>query len=315
MVDERVMTWEARKWIGLDPVAPLHLPLGGSGTWRPLTVYSWWLDAGLPVPLRHALHLALHGGLVALVHAWLRGRFHPAAAALAACWFAVHPAHVANVGWLGGRPDLLMAVAAAGALLAWDRERWVLASVLAAAAVLFKETGVAVLPMLALTRADRRLAGPAVGVGLAFGLTLLRAMPEPGYAPSADAIGAAAPLLPPFLVELVAPWFVPIGVPSVARDLVGIALAVPVMAAFVLVGAGSQAWHRGVALALVALLPVLHVLPNDGGAWYLLLPSVGLAMAWAEIAQEARWRRGLIAMVALTAILATTEAFAWRAAG
>ena len=31
LLDERVMTYEARKWIGLDPIAPWLLPVGGSG--------------------------------------------------------------------------------------------------------------------------------------------------------------------------------------------------------------------------------------------------------------------------------------------
>ena len=315
LLDEQVLTYEARKWLGLDAMAPWHIPIGGSGSWRPLLVYAFWLDAGLPDPARHALNLALHAGLVAVVHGWLRQRLSPGAAFLAACFFAVHASHAATAGWIAGRADLLMALCAASALLAWERERWLLAAALAGAGVLFKETGLVVLPMLAVLRLDRRLLAPAATVGVAFGLTWWRAIPEPGYVPDLDALSAASRVWAPFAVEVAVPWFVPVGVPGVLRDLAGLALAVPVAAALVLLGWPRREWRRGMALAGLALLPVLHVLPNDGGQWYLLLPSVGAALALGAVAGAGvGGRRLATAVVVVTLALAAWEADAWRRA-
>ena len=315
LIDERVLVFEARKWLGLDMMAPWHLPLGGSGSWRPLLVYAFWLDAGWHDAARHAVNLALHAGLVAVAHAWLRRRLAPSAACLAACFFAVHISHAATAGWIGGRADLLMALCAAGALLAWEEERWLLTAALAGTGILFKETGVVVLPMLVILRADRRLLAPAATVGLAFALSWWRAIPEPGYLPDLAAWSAASQLWAPFALELTVPWFMPVGVPEVTRDLVGLVAAVPVAATLVLLGWPQPEWRRGVALAAVALPPVLHVLPNDGGQWYLLLPSLGAALALGAVAGAERrsWRLAM-AIVGITAALACWEAMAWRTA-
>jgi hypothetical protein len=83
----------------------------------------------------------------------------------------------------------------------------------------------------------------------------------------------------------------------------------------VLLGQGLPEWRRGLGFAGLALLPVLHVLPNDGGQWYLLLPSVGAALAWGAIADaEPRWRRWVVLLVAITALASLGESFAWRRA-
>lgn len=315
LIDEQVLAYEARKWLGLDLMAPWHIPIGGSGSWRPLTVYAFWLDAGLPDAGRHAVNLGLHMALVAVAHAWLRCRLSASAACLAACFFAVHASHVATAGWIAGRPDLLMALCAAGALLAWERQRWLVAALLAAVAILFKETGVVVLPLLAVIRFDRRLLAAAAAAGLAFALTWWRAIPEPGYVPDLDALSAASRAWVPYAVEVAVPWFVPVGVPSLPRDLVGLALAVPVVAVLVLWGSSQPEWRRGMALAGLALLPVLHVLPNDGGQWYLLLPSLGAALALGAVAGlEGRAWRLAVAIVVISGALAGWEAVAWRQA-
>ena len=90
-------------------------------------------------------------------------------------------------------------------------------------------------------------------------------------------------LLPAFFVELIAPFFRPIGVGAGLRDLVGLLLALPVPGLFIFFGRRSpeqRSWRLGLVLSGLALLPVFHVLPNDGGQWYLLLPSLGAALAW-----------------------------------
>jgi len=321
LIDEQVMTYEARKWIGLDPLAPWLLPIGGSGTWRPLTTYAFWLDAGFPWPLRHAVQLLLHAAFVGLAVIWLRARVTDRAAAFGGCLLAVHGAHAATAGWIGGRADLAMAVCAVAALVARDRDRRLATTVLTVAAILFKETGIVLVPLLLLSapRGERALrgwlAGPALAGAATFAACLALAGVADSYWPSGPALGAASRWWAPFAVELAVPWFVPVGVPSVTRDLVGIALAAPVAAAFAYLGAGRPLWQRGVVIAAVASIPVLHVLPNDGAQWYLLLPSLGIALAWADLATEPRLRRAIAGIIAITAVSAGYEAIAWQRAG
>ncbi len=317
LIDEQVLTFEVRKWIGMDWRAPFLIPLGGSGTWRPLTAWVWWLDAGLPVEGRHAVNLVLHAGFVGVAHRWLACRLSPVAACVAACFLAVHPAHVANAGWLAGRADLLMGLAAVGAMWAWERQRWIVAAALGAAAVLFKETGVVVLPILLLLRRDPRLILPAATVLAAFALSWAASIPEPGYRPTFAALSAASSLVVPFTVELFVPWFDPIGVPGVQRDLLGIGAAVPVFAAFLLLGRDLPDWRVGVTIGVLGLAPVLHVIGNDGGQWYLLLGSVGAALAWGALAEALPGKRGTavaIALLGVCLVAATWEATRWRAA-
>ncbi len=315
LVDERVLAHEAIKWIGLDPLAPWQLPIGGSGTWRPLSVYLFRLDAGAPAVVAHLGNLGLHVAAVALLHRWLAVRLAPAAALVGACWFAVHPAHVATAGWIAGRADAAMVVAALGALLAWERSRWLVCGLLAAVAVLFKETGVALVPMLALlTLVDRRGVRPLIAAGLGAGLalagTLFITRVADSYLPW-QGVEVALRWLPPYALELVAPGFVPIGVPAVTRDVVGMVGSVVVVAWFLQLGALDSRWRLGLGLAVLALLPVAHVLPNDGGQWYLLLPSVGAALAWGAMAERTP---GVRVLVVVMALLACVEAVAWRTA-
>ncbi len=315
LLDERVMTYEARKWIGLDPLAPWLLPIGGSGTWRPLTTYAFWLDAGLPWPLRHAFQLLLHAAFVGLAGVWLRARLTASGALAGGLVLALHASHAATAGWIGGRADLAMATCAVGALVAADRRRWLLTTVLATAAVLFKETGVVVAPLLLLSCPDRlRVAPAAVVAGLAFAAAVLLAGGVAGaYWPGPSTWGPASRLWAPSAVELAAPFFVPAGVPAVPRDLVGIAVAAPVAGAFVYFGAGRKRWQQGVAVAVVALLPVLHVLPNDGGQWYLLLPTLGIALAWGDLLDDAPVAAACL--IAACAIATGWEGGAWKKAG
>ena len=315
MVDERVLAFEAIRWIGLDPMAPWSLPLGGSGTWRPLLVYLYRLDADAPVVFAHAQNLALHAASAALLHAWLRRRLLPGAALLGACFFAVHPAHVATAGWIGGRADGAMVCAALAAMLLL-RTRPLAAGLAAAAAILFKETGVALLPMLGLLAwqdGRARRAGPALLLGgAAFALSLHLSGVDAGYLPGAQWGSMVLRWGPPSALEVVAPFFVPVGVPTVGRDVVGIAIAVAAAAALLQCGGPRPRARVGLALAALAMLPVLHVLPNDGGQWYLLLPSVGAALAWGVVAE--RQPRLLLAVIVLAAALAGWESLAWRQA-
>ncbi len=129
--------------------------------YRPLTTLSFGLEwtAGHGAPLLfHAINIAWHAGISALV-ARLALRWWPAPAALTAgLWFAIHPVHAEAVANIVGRSELVCAAALLGLALLGSapsggehsatarpgRERltlW-LAFALAACAMASKETGV-----------------------------------------------------------------------------------------------------------------------------------------------------------------------------
>lgn len=327
LVDERVLFFEARKWIGLDPLSPLTLPLGGSGTWRPLLLYFYWLDAGAPVWLSHGLNLLLHALLSVLVFTWLRRRLPLRAAFLGACLFAVHGAHVATAGWVAGRADLVMVTLAMVALLCLDRGRWLSCSLACFAAVLFKETAV-VLPLFlfaasrwplgeeASARAQGRALWLSAGsVGIAFALSLRLADVAPGYWPAVDNVAVGLGMLAvPYLLEVLVPWFRPLAVPWSLPDLLGIVAAVPV-ASMLLWSAWrsrDEGMRLGLLFSVLGIAPVVHVLGNDGGQWYLLLPSVGASLAWGAWATSPKRLAvgGLLVVLSMGCTL--VEATRWR---
>ena len=146
-----------------DP-AGIELPF-----YRPLTIafYAARFSAfGLNADAYHALSLALFAAaaMLAGAFAWrLTGR--PAAGALAAVAFSVHPAMpYALVAWVTNQMHLLAAIVVLAALLWWHavRERgawwWTPLLGLAAIAFLIKEDGVMLLPVvLAVDAVERRV--------------------------------------------------------------------------------------------------------------------------------------------------------------
>jgi len=304
LVDERVMAFEAIKWLGLDPLAPWSLPLGGSGTWRPLLPYLFRLDADAPAWVRH---LGSGTGYVVLcvgVFAWLRQRFALPAATLGAAWFAAHGAHVAVAGWVGGRADLAMGIAAVIALIAWDRERVGIAAAAVAVAVLCKETAIVLPAVLWWMRRDPRAWIPAIAAAAPFAVGLAIQEVDAAYLPGPGAWASALPIWPLYAVEAFVPTFRPLAVPR-GPDLLGLVVAVAATLAC-LRGAAPKA-RLALGAAAVAAVPVLHVLPNDGGDWYLLLPTIPLAAAWASIAE----RRPRAAASVVVAVLAVGIARGW----
>ncbi len=320
LVDERVLAFEVRKWISLDPLSPWHLPLGGSFTWRPLTAYTYWLDAGAGPWVQHATNLMLHALTVGLAHGWLRRHLAPGPALAAALMWAVHASHVATAGWVAGRADLLMTLFALLALRAQADGRSWACGLFAAAAILCKETGAA-LPLLlvvvaAVTAPPRgwRSAGLAsVAVAAAMAWTLKVATVHPDYLPTPAHVGRALPALPLYALELAVPWFQPAGLFELSRDIIGASLALVILGGMFAAGRNSVGFALGWALAALALLPVVHVLPNDGGQWYLLLPSLGVALAWGAVAQ-ARPGRWVQVFIGFCAAVTLAESMAWRAA-
>ncbi|RMH45320.1 MAG: tetratricopeptide repeat protein [Deltaproteobacteria bacterium] len=130
--------------------------------WRPLTTLTLaWNRAagGLDPAGYHAVNLLLHALAAALVA--LLGRalgLRDEAALAAGALFAVHPVHVDAIAPGVGRADLLMAVLALAAGLAWERRRPGVAAGALALALLAKEMAAgaaAALAWRAVTRPDR----------------------------------------------------------------------------------------------------------------------------------------------------------------
>jgi tetratricopeptide (TPR) repeat protein len=138
--------------------------------YRPVVSVSLWLDMRLwgPTPMLFhqtnlLLHLAASFAVMGFARTLLRSSSGAAAAALL---YAVHPAHAASVGWVGGRTDTLFALFST--LFLWGSvwyaqsgaRRACLMMWLGFAAALFtKEQALALLPMPALSILLLRPAG------------------------------------------------------------------------------------------------------------------------------------------------------------
>jgi hypothetical protein len=145
----------------LDPEALLTTGFWGdtiglrAGTYRPLTVLTFWLDwrvgAGAPWAF-HASNLVLYALCVATVFVALRSRFRERGLALLATGlFALHAVHSENVASIVGRADV---IALPLAVAAWALARSprvvpaVASGLLLLLGLLAKETAIAVLPLV-----------------------------------------------------------------------------------------------------------------------------------------------------------------------
>lgn len=142
----------------------------GTGSWQPLTLLSntlsWalWGECGLCFHLENLLlHLVVVIGLYALGrHILDRRRHGTAMAAWAAAIYAVHPATVPSVAWIGGRPYLLAAALAVWSLVLFTRlqattkshggpaRHWQIGMALTAAVAMLAHETAYLLPLLAL---------------------------------------------------------------------------------------------------------------------------------------------------------------------
>ncbi len=305
---------------------------------RPLFMASLWADLKLwgpsPVPF-HFVNLALVAVAAALVAVLLRRYTGDAAlSSIAALLFALHPYHVENAAWVAARADPLCSVPFLLAALAYDRWRtWsggipVLAIVLFEAALMAKETAVA-LPMLlillGLVDRTRRppprewLQGhfPMVLVGaLHFlvlrpwalggpGRTLLAGI-RTGWIKNESGLGAAAVL--PLDVEILA-----------ARPVLCGGLAILVAGGLALIARRRSGRIPRLALAAAAAFAVLAA-PSAVGFQerYLFLPAAASAAALASLLRSVRGRLAWVLGGALTAgwLLGWGAQWAgWREAG
>ena len=118
-------------------------PFFHMGLYRPVTILSFaleWQWRPDSAGFYHATNILLHTAVVLLLFRFARLRLRPAAAWVAAAWFAATPLHIGVVAGLVGRADLLAALFALLALWAAEagfrspRLRW------AAAAAVFPLT-------------------------------------------------------------------------------------------------------------------------------------------------------------------------------
>jgi tetratricopeptide (TPR) repeat protein len=347
---------------------PPGVPQWGTHYYRPMVVLSYQVDEFLARVLAgpegrvaarqltfHASPVLLHGAASALLvtlGAALMRRFRPGPPSLAVplaagVLFAVHPIHVESVAWLAGRSDLLCAVFTLGALAAWLRwlevrhTAWLpFAAVLALAAMLSKEVGLALVALTPLAATLPRGAGEAHGAragwreaalgaalaagaaAIALGLRWAAAPPQP-----APAIAWSEPLrgiltaLGWYGVKTV--WPAPL---SAFVDRVPASLPLAALGALVAVGAGAliyRGWSRGrggaeafaAALFLLPLAPALAVAAGTIAATplaerYLYLPSAGAALLLVLGLHDLAGRRLRTARHASAIVLGTAAALA-----
>ena len=149
-------------------------------TSRPLLIATYalnWRLGGFDPLGYHVVSVAIHVLNVLLVARLCRHFTDPTRALLAATLWGLHPMCIEAVTYISGRSDALCATGWLLAMIAWAEDRRALAWIATGAALLTKETALAI--PIALWGVDRALGRP----------TALRAM-----APAAGLIGAASAL-------------------------------------------------------------------------------------------------------------------------
>lgn len=288
----------------------------------PLTIASYRLDRALalgdvPVltarhgPPFHRTNLVLSLGLLLLAGALLlRLVPHPLWAALALGLFALHPLVVEPVAWVTGRKDLLAALFAVAAVLAWirglERGGWrgpalfvgcTLAALLSKPSSIYLPVFAGVIAVLWRRAGHRPPRGPllvalgasllvALGVGL-WGVLWNRAAGGVELPTSAGALlsGAALSLgiqLKNLLWPLeLAPRYLVGTPPWGAMHWLGLAGALAAALAAWRLRRLSLPVAAGLTLALLAYLPASNLVPlrRFVADSYLLVPLLGLALA------------------------------------
>ncbi len=149
-------------WAGIPAALRLGYWYNTGHLYRPLTTLSFaldWIASGGAAPMFHAVNIAWHALATVLVARLALRWWSAPAAGMAACIFAVQPAHVEVVANIVGRSEMLCAVALLALALVATRPPagspgetnryqlfWI--AVLAAVAAASKETGV-VAPVIA----------------------------------------------------------------------------------------------------------------------------------------------------------------------
>ncbi len=281
--------------------------------YRPLVTLSFALDHKLhgdnPAGF-HLTNLLLHELNALLLLALLRrfGVRPLVAAALASAW-ALLPRLAEAAAWVSGRTDVIATVFVLGALLAWGDSplRRAGAGLLVLAGLLAKESALAVVLAIAVFEWQRgagtsrsvrwrSVAWRLAPVALALSTYVWLRRSAIGLHTSAD--GLAAGLRAATVFDTVTMYSLMLLDPLRPRALIGrLGLVRPwgVVAGMVIVcacvflalrkrGRWNEATAIGLALALAAILPVLHVIPVPlrviAADRFLYLPTAGLALAF-----------------------------------
>jgi protein O-mannosyl-transferase len=334
----------------VDRWLPRHL-----GYPMPVTILSYRVDRALygPTSLKtpdlaqgrgyHATNVALLMATVALVYALCLGLVGaPWAAAGGAALFGLHPAAVETVAWVAGRKELLAALFATAALLAWSRflrrggAGWLVFVGLGAAAIASKPSALFLVPAAAwlwlreASRGAARSASPrrwpcalggivllATGGIVVFHVSLewQRAVGATAAAPLGEVLRRALFALGFHLRILLAP--IDLRAKYLVDPPAGVALE-DALAALFLLGVvllvARRRWRDSAAaaggvLALLAYLPSSSLVPLTRylSDTYLFAPLIGVAViaasALAAVPRGSRWRA--VATTAAVGVLLT----------
>ena len=323
-----------------------------SNYYRPL-MYVLYLGvatiAGRTAWAFHLVNVLLHAAVTALVFLLARrlyerdGRRSRWPAVVAALLFAVHPIHTEAVAWVAAVVDLAVAFFGLGALLTYDLgrtrgSRWfVLTGASVLAGLLFKETAVAIVPLIfawewtiveSRPRSFRALAPAAVALTVSSALYVgLRWNALGALIPIAGGAGtgvdghalAAIALIATHIDKLLLPvglnvWhvFSPPTSWTSAAAVVDLAVVSAAVAAAVWGGRRRRTVAFGGLLMALPLLPTLHfsaITTGVSGAFaerYLYLPSVGFVLVVATVFDAIRRngpRAHRLAITMLSAVL------------
>jgi len=303
---------------------------------------------GLEPAAFHAASILLHAAVCLLVALGARRLVGTGSAGLAAgLLFAVHPAHAEAVAWVGGQADLLMALFALLALLAYlqakdeegNRSAAIAGPIAYLLACLAKEPGAAlILVLAAVEAAEWRREGQAGKAprrssirllpylaALAFYLGL-RLHALGGFAPRhylftsslSGTVAFGGALLGRYLAFLVVPFPARVLAAVAPPRLLSLSFAAGLLG---LLGLAAAAWSGRarreivvpIAVVLAFLLPALAVNSIGGANFaerYLYLPSVGLAWLAGLVGKHSsRW----VAAAALAGLAAAGVAAGLRA--
>jgi hypothetical protein len=278
-----------------NPLAAFVRDQHGGEFYRPLPLTVWWLlgrmGGASPIPFA-VLALALHASAAALLAALVASLGRPRAVAwLAGVLFLVAPQSLEAAYWYSASTDLFAGVFVLGALVAAARRRLLLASLLALAAYVSKESALALPALTALILVAAPASGRSRGrdravlaaqLLLALTVAAVRRRVLGGWGGSGDHhAGPVAKLLQ------LASGFAHLGTgAAVFPELVAWgagtgALALIVAALARRARGGDRAVLTPLVFALIAVAPTLAA-PWIVGARYFYLPAAGLAWSAAE---------------------------------
>lgn len=301
---------------------------------------AWWL---------HLVNVVLHAAVTGLVVAVLTPWLAPVGALVAGVLFALHPVHVEAVANVVGRAELLVALALLGALLAARRYRradstarrrlWLTAVLVLVVAALFsKEHGVIAIALLAVDHLlDRRGAADRMVVlyagvsGVTLGwLYLWRHVAGTFVAAGAHAalsgltwlerLATMGPLYldvvrllvwPMRLLSDYAPQTVPVRTAFGWIAILGLAVAVAVLALGVLTVRRMPAIAFGILIAALSYAPTSNIVFISGVMLaernlYLAVLAPAAVAGWlaATAGNRREWRAALVGLVGILAAYA-----------